>query len=225
MIKRKDVEVAALNNPIISRCVKMESHNQCTWEEAMMMGVVTLAGENEQLVKNLVKAQQEKLSPDLLTADHCVRTIETFNDYYGKLMERLYQFDVDKEAPELKTLELMRIAANNCAEAIALMGTESFIVKNRKIEDSKVAATDNPVGRIVAIMGGGDWKDASVEHIEIPSNVNLEEEHSKYRQWYENVYCPEHRSDKDPEYMSFTKWLLKAGATETDKVEEYWEKI
>ena len=40
--------------------------------------------------------------------------------------------------------------------------------------------------RLVAIMGGGDWYDASVEHLEIPDDMNLDEMKAARDKWYKN---------------------------------------
>lgn len=69
--------------------------------------------------------------------------------------------------------------------------------------------------KIVAILGGGDWADASVEHIEVPNGMDLEVERNTYREWLRNT--------TSGACFSFAGFLKTRGATDTDKVEEYWE--
>ena len=67
--------------------------------------------------------------------------------------------------------------------------------------------------RIIAILDGGDWVDASVDHIEIPDEMDLYSMRDQYREF---------RKTNRFKYPSFTAFLMKHGATETSKVEEYW---
>jgi len=74
--------------------------------------------------------------------------------------------------------------------------------------------------RIVAILGGGDWYDASVDHLVVPAGLDIEAEHKKYNAWYR-----EFRAGKFSKYINFTKWLeMHAGARPTteEEVEEYF---
>lgn len=79
--------------------------------------------------------------------------------------------------------------------------------------------------RIVAIMGGGDWVDASVEHLVVPSDLDLGAEFRAYNKWYHRKYCPVLRTDNRIPYLSFTEWLIKRGARRTtdNEVLELWE--
>ncbi|MDD5007268.1 MAG: hypothetical protein PHC68_02560 [Syntrophorhabdaceae bacterium] len=75
--------------------------------------------------------------------------------------------------------------------------------------------------RIVAMMSGGDWADASVEHIVISSSVDLD----KVKEEYEDEL---HEAKKHPHYIyvSFIDWLKKkydARDTTPEEVEEYWD--
>jgi len=73
--------------------------------------------------------------------------------------------------------------------------------------------------KIVAIMGGGDWVDADVKHLEIPDDMNLKEMGEQYRQWLKNEY----HAKKGLKFLSFPEFLKTKGALDTDKIEEYWE--
>ena len=80
--------------------------------------------------------------------------------------------------------------------------------------------------RIVAIMGGCDWYDASVEHLVIPKSMDLDEEHKLYKTWYHEVYCRNGRKHNGRvDYMTLSQWLVEKGARETseDDIEELWE--
>ena len=79
--------------------------------------------------------------------------------------------------------------------------------------------------KLVAIMGGGDWTDASVFHLVIPVGVNLEEEKAKRGKWYREEYCPALRANQRPIYSTFSEWLIKnCGAKKaTAEIEEFWD--
>lgn len=76
--------------------------------------------------------------------------------------------------------------------------------------------------RLLAVLDGGDWADASVTHVVVPQDVNVEEEQKKHREWYENEY---RGNSKTMKYLSFDEWLIERcggrAAEETD-VEEVW---
>lgn len=61
--------------------------------------------------------------------------------------------------------------------------------------------------KLYAICSGGDWYDASVEHLILPDNLDINEEKEKWRTWYREEYSP-----GEVKYISFVDWLLKAGA-------------
>ena len=75
------------------------------------------------------------------------------------------------------------------------------------------------MGRIVAILGGGDWVDASVEHLVIPDGMDLEKEKAAYDKWYRDEYYP-----GKSEYVNFAGWLRQRGARDTtkDEILEFW---
>ncbi len=68
--------------------------------------------------------------------------------------------------------------------------------------------------KIWAIMGGGDWADASVEHLILPDGIDIEAEHKNHLWWYYNEYFPEMKN-----YLNFTDWLKKLGAKEPTRDE------
>ena len=74
----------------------------------------------------------------------------------------------------------------------------------------------------VAITGGGDWADASVEHLAVPDNLDVAAEYRKYRHWISNIYSKQppgpHYPPDAPHipYQTFTDWLRKLpGVTES----------
>jgi hypothetical protein len=79
--------------------------------------------------------------------------------------------------------------------------------------------------KLIALLGGGDWADASVEHVIIPTSMNLEAEKANYEKWYTEVYCPALQRRENPDYVQFCQWLIERGArlaTEND-VTEFWD--
>jgi len=70
----------------------------------------------------------------------------------------------------------------------------------------------NKPKKLAAILGGGDWTDASVELIIIPSDMNLDEQKEKWNQWYFGEYCPTLKQGMKPVYISFVDFLKKNGA-------------
>ena len=64
----------------------------------------------------------------------------------------------------------------------------------------------------VAIMGGGDWADASVDLLSLPSSVSLDEALAEYNEWRD-----EHS------WISFPDWLRRYKKAEDSTVEEFWD--
>ncbi len=73
--------------------------------------------------------------------------------------------------------------------------------------------------RTVAILGGGDWYDASVDHIQVPNDMNM----NKMNQEYTKKYGYLARQESGIEYMSFIDWLLERGCKIDDSVEEFYD--
>ena len=82
-----------------------------------------------------------------------------------------------------------------------------------------------PTERLVAIMGGGDWYDASVEHLVISDDVILDLEYKLYNAWYDEEYCVALRGQNRIEFMTLSQWLTKKGAKEPEESDliEFWE--
>lgn len=86
--------------------------------------------------------------------------------------------------------------------------------------------------RFVAILGGCDWNDASVDHLAIPDGMELEAMRSDYNDWYRTEYCPAindpNRDRRQPlpvRYMTFPEFLISRGARYAmqDEIEVYGE--
>jgi len=75
--------------------------------------------------------------------------------------------------------------------------------------------------RQIAVLSGGDWVDASVEHIKVNDEVDLDAEKKLYDKWYQEVYVPAY--NKSPvEFMTFVEWLIKKDkAVLNDDIEEW----
>ena len=68
--------------------------------------------------------------------------------------------------------------------------------------------------KVIAIFGGGDWYDASVDHLVLPEGMNLQEELKKHKEWVRNEY----RSGKAP-YKDFFTHLKEKGARDPNEDE------
>ena len=79
--------------------------------------------------------------------------------------------------------------------------------------------------KIIAICGGGDWADASVEHLILPDDLDLDKEQTAHRTWYRDEYSPDTRSGKNLEYFSLVDWLKQRGAREPteDELDVRWD--
>lgn len=78
--------------------------------------------------------------------------------------------------------------------------------------------------KIYAICSGGDWADASVDHLILPDGVNIEEEARKCNEYLYKVWF--NKEIKDKKYYNLTTWLIeKCGARRPteDELEEFWE--
>ena len=77
--------------------------------------------------------------------------------------------------------------------------------------------------RHVAIYGGGDWADASVDHLLIPDGVNLEVVSKEYLAWLRETYQPAmNRGGEHSTFYTFPAWLVAYhGATPDDSIEEF----
>ncbi len=79
--------------------------------------------------------------------------------------------------------------------------------------------------KLIALCGGGDWWDASLDLMAVPEGLDIEQEKIAWRAWYKNEYGPRLLDRPQPEYVSFPKWLESKGARDAtkDEIEEVWE--
>ena len=77
---------------------------------------------------------------------------------------------------------------------------------------------------IVAILNGSDWVDASVNHLVLPEDMDIEKESIAWREWYNKVYLPNLHAKGSLSYINFTEWLISRGAKEPneDELIEFW---
>ena len=76
--------------------------------------------------------------------------------------------------------------------------------------------------KIYAICSGGDWADASVDHLVIPEGIDMEKEAWKCNKYRVEIFY----KDRSKKYYTFVNWLIeKCGARKTteDELEEFWE--
>jgi len=72
----------------------------------------------------------------------------------------------------------------------------------------------------VAVLCGGDWHDAAVDHLSVPKGLDLQGAYKRYREWYKTYLV----ADKPATYFTFAEWLLKfEGATQDHNVEVFEE--
>lgn len=80
------------------------------------------------------------------------------------------------------------------------------------------------------ILGGGDWTDASVDHVYAPVGFDLDAANDSYQRWLSDDYWPAlSRWNKiigavQPEFLGFPEWLVRHGHCATATVEEYVER-
>lgn len=77
------------------------------------------------------------------------------------------------------------------------------------------------MSKLVAILGGGDWADASVDFLMLPDDINLDDAKQAWREWY-RTYDPYAK----PTYMPFVEFVKKRySATEPDDTQltVYWD--
>ncbi len=83
--------------------------------------------------------------------------------------------------------------------------------------------------KIYAILGGGDWADASVHHLVLPEGMDIDSEQKLYVQWYREVYAPavdlsnKTRTAIGVRFIQFEEFLISKGARATtdDELEQF----
>ena len=75
--------------------------------------------------------------------------------------------------------------------------------------------------RLVALYSGGDWNDASVDHVVVKKGLNLTQEYEQYRTWLNRDYKP-----GSVPFVTFKEWLIdrhKAREAGKKEIEDFWE--
>jgi hypothetical protein len=74
---------------------------------------------------------------------------------------------------------------------------------------------------LIAIMSGGDWADASVDHLVLPTGMDIELKRIEYEEWYRTEY---HKGGIA--YKSFPQFLEQQGARAPTEEELtiFWER-
>ena len=77
--------------------------------------------------------------------------------------------------------------------------------------------------RIAAILGGGDWTDASVDHLVLPEGMDVDTEREQWRTWVHDVHSMQIHDGRKPEYIvkyiGLCEWLISHGAREASDTE------
>ena len=76
--------------------------------------------------------------------------------------------------------------------------------------------------KIWAICGGGDWNDASVEHVILPDGMDIAEERKNHKQALSRYH---HLMIAEIWPGNFVEYLISKGAVvpPEEQLEEYWE--
>lgn len=90
----------------------------------------------------------------------------------------------------------------------------------------------------LAILGGRDWVDASVDFVNVPDGFDLDKARSAYkafaeengaktRAWYKRNpnwnKGEKNPNDPYPSYKTFVEWLLEFGGASESDVIQIWE--
>ena len=63
--------------------------------------------------------------------------------------------------------------------------------------------------KMLAVISGGDWADASCDHLVVPNCYSVSEEKKKYDAWYK-TYTPKNSANNP--FVTFSEWMLAHGA-------------
>ena len=73
--------------------------------------------------------------------------------------------------------------------------------------------------KTVALLGGGDWTDASVDLLVIPDDMDVLEMQRQWDLWYVDEYLPSFGYNTI-KFKSLAEFMLEKGAKRSD-IEEY----
>lgn len=75
----------------------------------------------------------------------------------------------------------------------------------------------------IAIMGGGDWADASCDLLNLPDDIDITLAEEQYRKWKKENWSPGNYTGYKGRYLNFAEWLrIFEDATDSDVI-EVWE--
>lgn len=66
--------------------------------------------------------------------------------------------------------------------------------------------------KLVAVLSGGDWADASVTFVKVPVAMDIAAQKEKYDAWYNNEYKKTLGTPFQVSFMGFEAWLRNHGA-------------
>ena len=86
--------------------------------------------------------------------------------------------------------------------------------------------SDDTRTRLVAVLSGGDWADASVDHIRVPCELTMDDIQAQWHRWYNSSYLPALRNGNKPIFYSVTTFACTfcgaIPATASD-LQTWWE--
>lgn len=84
------------------------------------------------------------------------------------------------------------------------------------------------MSRLVAVLGGGDWADASVDFLKVPDRLDLVAAKARWQAWYDTTYLPalrewQRNSGGAPTFLTFSNWLAQREGCEAnpDEIETF----
>lgn len=78
------------------------------------------------------------------------------------------------------------------------------------------------MSRRIALSSGGDWSDATCNHICIPDDMDLIKEKKEYDIWYKK-YCEDLRKDSKANFKTFTEFIKEKGAYDDLTIDEFYD--
>lgn len=77
----------------------------------------------------------------------------------------------------------------------------------------------------LAIMGGGDWADASICLLNLPDDVDVDKAEAEYRTWKSENWTTGNYVGHEGRFLNFADWLrVFKNATDSDVI-EHWDMI
>ena len=114
-------------------------------------------------------------------------------------------FDIDRAHPSHLDLPSLTI------RDVPVLWDEDLEPGDVRVKCTSEDAKEND--RVVAVCGGGDWVDASVDHVALPPDADLDALYKAYREWLKAT----------KRHLRFPDWLVEHGGAEEAQVETYYE--